>query len=69
MELTSAVIAMAHKLRYKVVAEGVETAEQVAFLQASECDYGQGYFFAKPLTFADLVDFCQQRQHKTSFTN
>ena len=44
-----AVIALAHNLRMDVVAEGIETPEQVALLRALDCDFGQGYFFAKPL--------------------
>ncbi len=44
-----AIIAMAHKLGMKVVAEGVETVEQRELLVAAGCDYGQGYLFAKPL--------------------
>ena len=62
MEITAAVIAMAHKLRYKVVAEGIETEEQYQFLREANCDYGQGYFFARPLSPDLLVDFCRQYQ-------
>lgn len=48
-ELVSAMIAMAHKLSLSVVAEGVETSRQVAYLQQQQCDELQGYFFARPL--------------------
>lgn len=44
-----AMMALAHNLRMKVVAEGLELSEQVALLQALECDYGQGFYFAKPM--------------------
>lgn len=47
--ITRTIIAMGHTLGFKVVAEGVETAEQVAFLCAEGCDEGQGYYFSKPL--------------------
>jgi PAS domain S-box-containing protein len=47
-----AIVSLAHNLDMRVVAEGLETAEQVAFLQALDCDYGQGYLFAKPLDAA-----------------
>lgn len=47
-ELISAAIAMAHSLNLKVVAEGVETEEQLAYLKQLNCDYGQGYLFGKP---------------------
>ncbi|MEO6155407.1 MAG: EAL domain-containing protein, partial [Thermomonas sp.] len=49
-----AIIEMAHRLRLKVIAECVETAEQVQFLQAHECDQAQGYYFAKPMPVAEL---------------
>jgi diguanylate cyclase (GGDEF)-like protein len=44
--ITSAMIAMAHRLRLRVVAEGVEEGEQVAFLEGLECEELQGYFFS-----------------------
>ncbi len=47
-----AIVGLAHHLGMQVVAEGLETIEQVAFLQAIECDLGQGYLFAKPLPHA-----------------
>jgi diguanylate cyclase len=59
-----AVISMAKNLKVKVVAEGVETPEQLAFLQAHGCDEGQGYYFSRPVTaqqFAKLLEMpCQQ---------
>jgi diguanylate cyclase (GGDEF)-like protein/PAS domain S-box-containing protein len=48
--LTEAIIAMAHKLGLKVIAEGVETEGQRRFLSAAECDYAQGFLFSKPVT-------------------
>ncbi len=59
MEITAAVIAMAHKLNYEVVAEGVETEEQLQFLESCHCDYGQGYYFSRPLPSNELEAFCQ----------
>lgn len=55
MEITSAVIAMAHNLKLKVVAEGIETAEQLAFLRRHRCDVGQGYLFDRPIPGSELV--------------
>lgn len=54
MEITSAVISMAHNLQLKVVAEGVETEDQLDFLTIAKCDYAQGYFFSKPVS-ADAI--------------
>lgn len=48
--ITRAIILLAHNLKQRVVAEGVETAEQLAFLQAEDCDEVQGYYFARPLS-------------------
>ncbi len=55
MEITSAVIAMAHNLKLKVVAEGIETAAQLGFLRRQQSDVGQGYLFDRPIPGRDLV--------------
>ncbi len=47
--LCDAIIAMAHKLGIRVIAEGIESEEQRALLAAAGCDYGQGFLFSKPL--------------------
>ncbi|POZ53068.1 PAS domain S-box protein [Methylovulum psychrotolerans] len=47
--LCEAIIVMAHKLGIKVIAEGVETEGQCGLLAAMGCDYGQGYWFSKPV--------------------
>ena len=50
---------MAKSLKLGVVAEGVETPEQLAFLKAHGCDEGQGYYFSRPVTaqqFAKLLE-------------
>lgn len=57
-EIVSAIISMAKVLKLKTLAEGVETAAQLEFLQASGCDYFQGYYFSKPVPaeqFAQLL--------------
>jgi diguanylate cyclase (GGDEF)-like protein len=48
-KITRAIIAMAHSMKLKVVAEGVETADQLTFLRAQHCDAVQGYFLHRPL--------------------
>jgi len=50
-----AIITLAHNLRLRVVAEGVETEDQLRFLQLLRCDEIQGYFFSKPLPADKLV--------------
>lgn len=47
--IIKAIISMAHSLRMKVIAEGVETQEQLAFLEDNHCDEIQGYYFSEPL--------------------
>ena len=48
MALCEAIIVMAHKLGLKVIAEGVETEQQRDLLKLANCDYAQGYLYAKP---------------------
>jgi diguanylate cyclase (GGDEF)-like protein/PAS domain S-box-containing protein len=47
--IARAAIVMAHELKLRIIAEGVETAEQLAFLEAHRCDGLQGYFYSRPL--------------------
>jgi diguanylate cyclase len=61
MEIIQAVIGMAHTLHLKVVAEGVETPQQLAFLQEHGCDYLQGYLLSRPLPLLQLLDFLRQQ--------
>ena len=50
MEIVRTILPMASSLRLNVVAEGVETAEQLAMLRKLRCEYAQGYYFSKPVT-------------------
>ena len=54
-ELINAAIAMAHGLNLKVVAEGVETEGQLAYLKDQGCDFAQGYLFSKPVSADGLT--------------
>ncbi len=55
--ITEAIIAMGHGLRLEVVAEGVETKEQLSILQEHQCDKVQGYYFSRPVTAEVFTDF------------
>ncbi len=52
--IVAAIISMAKSLELQTIAEGVETAEQLAYLVDQGCDEAQGYYFSKPLTAADV---------------
>ena len=57
--IVTAVISMGRSLNLRVVAEGVETLEELAFLQAHQCDQAQGYYFSRPVVapqFAELLE-------------
>ncbi|HUO76746.1 MAG TPA: EAL domain-containing protein [Thermodesulfovibrionales bacterium] len=53
--ISKAVISMAHSMNLRVVAEGVETADQLEFLRAHHCDEAQGFLFGKPMTAKEFV--------------
>ncbi|MBT9612853.1 MAG: EAL domain-containing protein [Burkholderiales bacterium] len=53
--IVTAIIAMAHSLNIKVVAEGVETEEQLKFLNSRGCDEYQGYYFSRPMPSAEFI--------------
>jgi diguanylate cyclase (GGDEF)-like protein len=60
MSLISTIVAMAHNLGMKVIAEGVEDQDQVDLLQSIHCDVIQGYVFSRPLAAADIPAILNQ---------
>ena len=58
--ITSAIIAMAKKLSFKVVAEGVEHKEQADYLAQADCDLIQGYYFSKPILPEEFMSFYRE---------
>jgi diguanylate cyclase (GGDEF)-like protein/PAS domain S-box-containing protein len=55
--IVNAIIALGRNLGIKLIAEGLETPEQVVMLQTMDCDEGQGYFFSRPLAAAAAEEF------------
>ena len=62
MAMVTVMIALAHKMQLKVLAEGVETQEQLAYLQEEGCDVIQGYYYAKPMSIETLSQWLKERQ-------
>ena len=59
--IARAIIVMAHGLGIKTTAEGVETREQLAFLQAHQCDAMQGYYFSPPVPAEAIAEFLREQ--------
>lgn len=64
--IVRAILAMAHNLKLKVVAEGVETEEQLKFLREQGCDEIQGYLLSVPLSAEEVPEFFKGRKSRTS---
>jgi len=58
--IVQAIVAMAHRLQLAVIAEGVETADQVAALRKADCDQIQGYYYSRPLAAEDCAGFIRR---------
>ncbi|CAH0345353.1 GGDEF and EAL domain-containing protein [Bacillus sp. CECT 9360] len=54
--MVKTIIDMGHNFQFTVIAEGIESPEQVAFLKRNECKIGQGYYFSKPLSEQQMED-------------
>jgi PAS domain S-box-containing protein len=63
LAIVAAIIAMARKLRIRTVAEGVESEEQLSFLQVQECDEVQGYLLSPPIPAPDFRKLLSEDQH------
>ncbi|ALF09512.1 bifunctional diguanylate cyclase/phosphodiesterase [Parageobacillus thermoglucosidasius] len=59
-----AIIRLGHNIGVKVLAEGVETEEEVAYLKDKHCDEAQGYYFAPPLSYEELIVFLCEHHYK-----
>ncbi len=64
--IVSAVLSMGESLGMNVVAEGVETQAQLAFLQEQGCREGQGYYFGRPLAAAEFSQFLKRGMEQTA---
>ncbi|MCK5762701.1 MAG: bifunctional diguanylate cyclase/phosphodiesterase, partial [Clostridiales bacterium] len=62
-------IKLSHKLGIRTVAEGIETSEQENMLLALNCDYGQGYYFSRPVNEEKLFSLLNDKESKKMFTN
>ncbi|GIP40098.1 hypothetical protein J31TS4_33780 [Paenibacillus sp. J31TS4] len=60
--LVSTIVAMAHNLKLKVIAEGVETAQQIEFLRSQKCDQLQGYYYSPPIEADRFVKLLEQKE-------
>ena len=65
-ELVNATIVMAHALGLEVVAEGVETSEQLAHLAQQKCEFAQGYLFSRPVTSRKLTELLEEQNEPVS---
>ena len=62
--LVMAIIALAHNLRLRVIAEGIETEEQLNLLRSLRCDEGQGYFFGRPVVAEAITAWAAQDHNR-----
>jgi diguanylate cyclase (GGDEF)-like protein/PAS domain S-box-containing protein len=66
--IVSAIISMGQSLKLRVIAEGVETPEGVAFLQARQCEEAQGYYFSRPVPAEQFATLLKRRQILESYS-
>jgi EAL domain-containing protein (putative c-di-GMP-specific phosphodiesterase class I) len=61
--IVRAIVSLAHSLRLKVVAEGVETGDQLDFLKSLGCDQYQGFHYSTPVSAAAFAELLRRQQH------
>ncbi|HWB19089.1 MAG TPA: EAL domain-containing protein, partial [Phycisphaerales bacterium] len=59
-----AIVTLANHLKLQVVAEGIESSDQMAGVIALECDYAQGYLISKPMTVDELLPWMRNRERR-----
>jgi EAL domain-containing protein (putative c-di-GMP-specific phosphodiesterase class I) len=55
LEIVRTIVMLAHNLRMKVIAEGVESTDQITHLRRMKCEFAQGFFFSPPLSSAEAT--------------
>ena len=60
--ITTAIINLAHNIGLKVIAEGIETEGQLAYLREKVCDEGQGYYFSRPLPANEFTELLEREE-------
>jgi EAL domain-containing protein (putative c-di-GMP-specific phosphodiesterase class I) len=60
-DIVELIMTMAHKMKYKVIAEGIETARQLERLMELGCEYGQGYYFSQPMESKAALVFMRRQ--------
>lgn len=63
--LIKAIVSIGHNFNLKIIAEGIETQEQLAFLRDAGCEMGQGYYFSKPLSESDFETYIHMQNNKS----
>ena len=64
-KIVSTVLNLAEQLSFKVVAEGIEHADELSFLDNLNCDYGQGYYLSRPLSAESMAEVLKEHTDKT----
>ena len=64
--MVASIVAMAHNLGLKVVAEGVESKTQLEILKTLRCEFIQGFYFAEPMQADDFIRYIEQHQTTTT---